>query len=92
MFILVSYDIPDDKRRNKIAKILEGYGDRVQYSVFECNLSARQYEKLLRELKRAANEAEDSIRAYRLCKECAQSVQTLGQAQPPQADPEVYIV
>ncbi|RME50860.1 MAG: CRISPR-associated endonuclease Cas2 [Caldilineae bacterium] len=92
MFILVSYDIPDNKRRNKIAKILEGYGDRVQYSVFECNLSARQFEALLKELKQTASDAEDSIRAYRLCAACAKSVQTLGRAEPPQEDPNVYIV
>ncbi|MEW6376162.1 MAG: CRISPR-associated endonuclease Cas2, partial [Thermodesulfobacteriota bacterium] len=38
MFYVVSYDIPDDQRRIKIAKILEDFGDRVQYSVFECLL------------------------------------------------------
>ena len=35
MFLyVISYDIPDDKRRKKIADLLEGYGQRVQYSVF----------------------------------------------------------
>ena len=38
MFYLVSYDIPDTKRRTKLAKTLEDFGDRVQYSVFECIL------------------------------------------------------
>lgn len=31
---LVAYDIVDDRRRTKIAKVLESYGDRIQYSVF----------------------------------------------------------
>ena len=35
MFYLVTYDITDDQRRTKVAKILEDFGDRVQYSVFE---------------------------------------------------------
>jgi CRISPR-associated protein Cas2 len=32
MFWIVSYDIPNDKRRSKVAKILEGHGRRAQYS------------------------------------------------------------
>ena len=92
MFILVSYDIPADKRRTKIAKILEDYGERVQYSVFECDLSARHFEKLLGELKSAMNEAEDSVRVYRLCAACVKQVEALGQARPPSGAPDVYIV
>jgi len=36
--IVVAYDIIDDKRRNRVAKTMEDYGTRVQYSVFECVL------------------------------------------------------
>lgn len=39
MFYLISYDIPDDRRRVRVAKTLKDYGDRVQYSVFECILA-----------------------------------------------------
>jgi CRISPR-associated protein Cas2 len=39
MFYLVSYDIPDDRRRTRLAKLLKDYGGRVQYSVFECLLN-----------------------------------------------------
>src|SRR6185436_13646804 len=35
MLILVSYDIPDDRRRTKLANALKDFGERVQYSVFE---------------------------------------------------------
>src|SRR5262245_31991344 len=35
MFYLIAYDIPNDQRRTKVAKTLEDFGDRVQYSVFE---------------------------------------------------------
>ena len=31
---LVAYDIPDDRRRSRLAKLLESFGDRVQFSVF----------------------------------------------------------
>ena len=35
---VISYDISENKIRNKVAKILEGYGKRIQYSVFECDI------------------------------------------------------
>ena len=92
MFILVSYDIPDNKRRTKVAKILEGYGDRVQYSVFECDLPARHIEKMLKEISGVLNESEDSVRVYRLCRSCAPKIMVKGQGRPPADTPEVYIV
>jgi CRISPR-associated protein Cas2 len=42
MRVVVSYDISDDKRRRKVAQIMEGYGYRVQYSVFECDLDKKR--------------------------------------------------
>ena len=39
VLVIVAYDIKDDKKRSKIAKVLESFGDRVQYSVFECILN-----------------------------------------------------
>ena len=44
-FILIIYDIVDNKRRIKFAKFLEGYGKRVQKSAFEAMLSSQRYEK-----------------------------------------------
>lgn len=51
MFYIISYDIPDDKRRNRTAKILLDFGKRVQYSVFECILDNALFEKLIARLK-----------------------------------------
>lgn len=92
MFILVSYDIPDNKRRTKLAKILEDYGERVQYSVFECDLTAKQQAKLLKEMEGVMVVQEDSIRVYRLCVGCVKEIKALGQAKPPAEEPTVYIV
>jgi CRISPR-associated protein Cas2 len=36
---IVTYDISDDDRRNKVFTVLRGYGDHIQYSVFRCDLS-----------------------------------------------------
>ena len=84
MFILISYDIANDKRRTKIAKALEGKGTRVQYSVFECELTAAQYKelkaKLLKLLQPGSKPTQptDSIRCYRLCENCLQQVEIFG--------------
>ena len=44
MFYVISYDIPDDRRRGQLAKVLKGFGTRVQYSVFEAHLNRTQYD------------------------------------------------
>lgn len=43
---LVSYDIANPKRLRKVARTLESYGTRLQYSVFECPLDGLRLEKL----------------------------------------------
>lgn len=45
-FYLVCYDITDSKRWKKFYKILNGYGQRLQYSVFKCLLTEKQYSEL----------------------------------------------
>lgn len=64
---LISYDISSDRIRNKIAKKLEDYGTRVQYSVFECELTKSRFKKLYAELIEIFNQEEDgTIRIYPL--------------------------
>jgi CRISPR-associated protein Cas2 len=64
LFYVVSYDIPCDKRRKKVSNLLEGYGKRVQYSVFECAISQSKYDELLQRLRRQVKFDEDSLRFY----------------------------
>ncbi len=58
-FYLVSYDIPDDRRRARIFKLMRGWGERVQYSVFCCQLNPRERLELIDELKTRMNDDED---------------------------------
>ena len=58
---MVSYDIADDKRRTRIFKTLHGYGDRVQYSVFFCELNQQELIKLRTRLTEALNQDEDQV-------------------------------
>jgi CRISPR-associated protein Cas2 len=64
MLYIVVYDIPNDNRRTKVAKILEGYGNRVQLSVFECDITDSLLKELKKKLKKKVHENEDSVRFY----------------------------
>ena len=65
VYILIIYDIINNKKRNKLAKLLKGYGFRIQKSAFEARISAGKYRKLLKELD-AFGSAEDCIRVYKI--------------------------
>ena len=83
---VVTYDIPCDKRRKKIADLLEGYGQRVQLSVFECLLNKRKYEELKQRLHKWVKLEEDSVRFYPLSGHTLSQVEIWGGvplSQPP---------
>ena len=89
MFIVVSYDISDDRRRDKVAKVLEGFGERVQESVFECHLSPRHYWKLRSRLSKVLSLPQDNIRYYHLCRECVGRIAAFGK--PVATTPQCYM-
>ena len=60
---VIAYDSPSNKRRRKLAKILEGYGERLQWSVFECRLQPHQLRRL-RQLLACIATADDSVRIW----------------------------
>jgi CRISPR-associated protein Cas2 len=69
MFVVICYDVPDDRRRTKIMKALKDYGQHVQYSVFECDLKHADYQRLQQRLKKLCNPRQDNIRFYILSEE-----------------------
>lgn len=75
---LISYDIPDDKLRLKVMHLLEGYGERVQYSVFEVWATPEEAKKLR---KRLAPHVEKggSVRIYPLCGACEGAREVIGE-------------
>ena len=77
-FYLISYDISDNRSRQRIFKQLKGSGFAVQKSVFECLLTEIQLRELLKRLQKYLDEKTDSIRVYRLCGECVRSVRVIG--------------
>lgn len=81
MFTIISYDIVQDRRRTKIMKFLLGYGSRVQYSVFECDLTAEQFTKVLAGLVRLADAQTDSVRCYQLDAAAIKQIKIVGRGQ-----------
>ncbi len=65
MFVLVIYDISDNRRRASLAKILAGFGYRVQESAFEAMLTKGQLAKLVARIDRFAIDC-DNIRIYKI--------------------------
>jgi len=81
MFYLICYDIFDTRRRNRIARLLEGYGTRVQDSVFECHLDGDRLARLKRRLAHRIDPERDKLRYYPLCSRDLQSVIIAGKRQ-----------
>ena len=91
MLYVVSYDIPDTKRRTKLAKTLEDFGDRVQYSVFECILDGNLLNKMVARIHKIVSEEEDNVRIYTLCASCEKVIKIVGQGKLTKNE-RVYIV
>lgn len=64
---LIIYDIGDDKRLRKVAKHMEGYGVRVQKSVFEAEANRKIIEKLRKEVAGMIDPAEDYVVYFEIC-------------------------
>lgn len=91
MLVLVVYDIPDNKRRTKLAKFLEGYGKRVQLSVFECFLSLEEMKQLYQQIHKRVKPAEDNVRFYWISQKSVSRILTIGGEQP-QPPPKYYVI
>ena len=83
MFVVISYDIQNDKRRGRIFKVLKNFGQWMQYSVFECEVDKMNLLKLKDRLDRLIDaEENDSIRFYFLCESCKRQVERVGGEKP----------
>lgn len=91
MLTVVSYDIPDNRRRTRLAHVLEDFGVRVQRSVFECLLEIAQLETLRRRIAAELDLEKDTVRIYRFCHDCGAKTEILGLGRLTE-DPDVYIL
>lgn len=92
MLYIISYDISIDQRRLNIAKLLEGYGQRVLKSVFECDLETAAYGRLRQRLERHIEvNGGDRLRIYQLCHSCRQRVDIIGDGPSLEQSSDIYI-
>lgn len=63
---LVTYDIANDKRLRQVFKKMNGYGEHLQYSVFQCELSDKERIQMVAELNTLINHREDQVLVFSL--------------------------
>lgn len=78
MFVVVAYDVVDNKRRNRVMKLLKGHGQHVQKSVFECHLDEPKIRSLAAKLADLIEEKEDTVRMYVVPRRAVRRVIALG--------------
>lgn len=91
MLYVISYDVVDDRRRTRVHEVLKGYGRRVQYSVFECDLRPAEVRELESRVRYELDGETDTCRFYRLCEGCRPEVLIVGQGDH-YVEPKVIIV
>jgi CRISPR-associated protein Cas2 len=70
-FYVIAYDVTDDKRRRKVVKLLEKYGKRSNYSVFECMVTDAQLSHIRKSLLAIIDTKDyDSVAFYPICLNC----------------------
>ncbi len=83
MWIIVAYDVSTEtksgaRRLRRVAQVCKNYGQRVQKSVFECQVNDMQFEELRRKLLKEIKKEEDNLRLYRLVEPRDKYVETYG--------------
>jgi len=78
MLTLLAYDIADQKRLARVARVCEDFGVRVQYSVFECHLDEDEFTEFWLQLLGEINEDEDRLVAYKIDARSAKETITAG--------------
>jgi len=78
VFYVVVYDIVSDKVRNKVLKILQRYGYRVQYSVVECELNKASLLRVSKEIKKVIDKKTDKVFFYPLDEKNRKNILFLG--------------
>ena len=87
MFVIVSYDVATttpagQKRLRRVAKTCQDYGQRVQYSVFECIVDPAQWTALRNRLIEEIDPEKDSLRFYYLGSNWKNRVEHVGTKEP----------
>lgn len=96
MMVLVSYDVCTIDRRGRsrlrrVAKACLDYGQRVQNSVFECNVDPTRWAMLKQRLEKLYNPEQDSLRFYYLGSNWQRRVEHLGAKEVPNLEKPLVV-
>lgn len=91
LFVVVIYDISNDRRRTRLHKILKNYGTPVQYSAFECLLEHSELKRMKKEISKALRPKSDHLRYYYICDACKDKIQVIGRTEVTE-EKEVIVV
>lgn len=97
MMILITYDVSTvtgggKKRLRQVAKVCVNYGQRVQNSVFECNIDPAMYVDIKHQLSQIIDHELDSLRFYRLGKNWQGRVEMIGKNNTYDPEKDVFIL
>jgi CRISPR-associated protein Cas2 len=87
--IILAYDITSDKKRTRLAKFLDKYGERIQYSVFRIKNSQRVLTNILAEIEHKYKkyfDNTDSIYIFNTCVGCDKKIIRYGNALHEESD------
>jgi CRISPR-associated protein Cas2 len=86
MFVLITYDVASDeggaRRLRRVARACKDWGQRVQFSVFECIVDPAQWTELKARLVKEIDEEKDSVRIYFLGSNWERRVEHIGAKKP----------
>jgi len=77
---VIAYDISQDRRRARVAAVLQAYGDRVQRSVFVCVVESEVLQEIRARISEIIDPLTDSVYVFRQCAACWEAVGIHGQA------------
>ncbi len=87
MMLVVAYDIASDDARAKSSAVLAGWGDRIQKSVYQCQVDSDEFEEIVERIEALIDPSTDVVQFFRLCAHCSDAQLGLGQSATLAADP-----
>lgn len=78
MHLVAAYDISDPRRLTKVAGIMKDYGERIQYSVFEMEISSDRFTQLVRRVSAVLDPDADGVKYFEICERCLAAAIRLG--------------
>ena len=90
--MIVAYDIADEKRLARVAKVIKDYGIRVQKSIFELEIAPQTFTEMKARIEKEIVPEEDGVKYFPLCEKCAGTLEIIGQGIFIDPDEEYYVI